>query len=250
MGVAFDFSGKNFAVIGATGGIGRQATLELVDAGANILAVARNVERLDALKNINPAQIYTTSLDVTCATAEDWIDALESFKNNCGKIDGGIYSAGLYALTPLNGFDVELAKKIFDTNFWGAVNFLQVATRKKFANAKSSYVLMSSVAASYGSKSLFAYTASKAALEAAIKPFAGEIIKNGHRLNSVAPGAVKTEMLDGNFISADFLSRQILGVANPADVTGLILFLLSSRADLITGQNFLVDGGYVVGACV
>lgn len=65
MGVTFDFSGKNFVVTGATSGIGKQAALELVDSGANILAVARNVERLDALKNISPQKIFTASLDVT-----------------------------------------------------------------------------------------------------------------------------------------------------------------------------------------
>ncbi|MBQ7705043.1 MAG: SDR family oxidoreductase [Selenomonadaceae bacterium] len=250
MSVTFDFTGKNFVVVGATSGIGKQAAIELVDGGANILAIGRNIERLDALKNINPQKISAKNLDVTCATAEDWVDALENFKNKFGKIDGGIYSAGIYGLTPLNSFDTELARKIFDTSFWGMVNFLQVATKKIFSNAKSSFVVMSSIAASYGSKGLFAYAAAKAAVQAAIKPFAKEIIKNGHRINSVAPAAVQTEMLENNFISEDFLSRQILGVATPADITGLILFLLSSRADLITGQNFFVDGGYIVGAYV
>lgn len=250
MSVTFDFSGKNFVVVGATSGIGKQATIELIESGANVLAVARNVERLDALKNISPQKIFTVSLDVTCATAEDWANALESFKSVYGKIDGGIYGAGIFGLTPLNSFDAELARKIFETSFWGMVNFLQVATKKKFSNAKSSFVVMSSVAAEYGSKSLFAYSAAKAAVEAAVRVFAKEIIRNGHRLNSVAPAAVKTAMLENNSVSDEFISKQILGVASPADVTGMILFLLSPRADLITGQNFFVDGGYIVGAYV
>ena len=190
MSVTFDFTGKNFVVVGATSGIGKQTTIELVNSGANVLAVARNIERLDALKNINPQKIFTKSLDVTCAKAEDWVDTLESFKNIYGKIDGGIYSAGIFGLTPLKSFDTELARKIFETGFWGMVNFLQVSTKKKFANEKSSFVVMSSVSANYGSKGLFAYSASKAAVEASIKTFAKEIIKSGHRLNSVAPAAV------------------------------------------------------------
>ena len=250
MGVTFDFSGKNFVVTGATSGIGKQAALELVDSGANILAVARNVERLDALKNISPQKIFTASLDVTCAKAEDWANVLESFKNVYGKIDGGIYCAGIAGFTPLKSFDTELARKIFDTSFWGMVNFLQVSTKKKFANEKSSFVVMSSIAANYGSKGLFAYSAAKAAVEASVKVFAKEVINSGHRLNSVAPAAVKTAMLENNFIDDEFISKQILGVASPADVTGMILFLLSPRADLITGQNFFVDGGYIIGAYV
>lgn len=242
----FDFNGKNFIIVGASSGIGKQEAIELVESGANILAIGRNLERLDALKNINPEKIFTVSLDVTCAAAENWIDTLENFKNNCGKIDGGIYSAGIYGLTPINAFDRALAQKIFDTSFWGMIDFIQVAAKKKFSNAKSSFVVMSSVAATDAPKSLFAYSAAKAAVQTAVKSLAKEIIKNGHRINSVAPGITKTGMSDSGFSNDELISRQILGIANPADITGMILFLLSSRADFITGQNFFVDGGYLL----
>ena len=250
MDVYFDFSDKNFVVVGATRGIGKETALELVRGGANVLAIGRNVEKLNELKNFRPQNIFTVQLDVTCATAEDWQNVLEDFKNVYGKISGGVYCAGVYGLTPLNDFDNELAKKIFDISFWGMVNFVQAAAKKKFSNAKSSFVVMSSVAAEYGSKGLVAYSAAKAAVQAAIKPFAKEIIRNGHRINSVSPAAVQTEMLENNPVGEDFLSRQILGVCKPFDVASTILFLLSSRADFITGQNIFVDGGYIVGAYV
>ncbi len=246
MNVNFDFSGKNFIIVGASSGIGKSAAIELVKGGANILAIGRNTERLDALKEIAPEKIFTVSLDVTCATAENWANALENFKNIYGKIDGGIYSAGIFGLTPINSFNRELAQKIFDTSFWGMIDFIEIASKKKFSNLKSSFVVMSSVAATDAPKSLFAYSAAKAAVQTAIKSLAKEIIRNGHRINSVAPGITKTGMAESGFSGDEIISRQILGVANPEDITGMILFLLSTRADFITGQNFFVDGGYLL----
>ena len=254
MEVTFNFEGKNFVVIGASSGIGKQVTIELAESGANILALARNFERLENLKNINPEKIFIASLDVTKATADDWTATLDEFKNFCGKIDGGVYSTGIWGLTPLNGFEENFAHKIFDTSFWGMVNFMQTATKKKFSNEKSSFVLMSSVSGSYGSKSLFAYSAAKAAVQSAVQTFSKEIVKNGHRINSVAPAIVQTEMVDNKMTAVvateEMISRHLLGLGKAADVSGMILFLLSNRASWITGQNFFVDGGYISGSYV
>lgn len=250
MNINFDFSGKNFVIIGASSGIGKQTVIELATSGANVLAVGRNVERLDMLKNICPEKIFTVSLDVIDAESDDWTKIFTDFVGAVGKIDGGVYSAGIVGLTPLNSFDRELAHKIFDTSFWGMINFMQVAAKKKFSNAGSSFVLMSSLAGDFGTKSLFAYSAAKAAVKAAVKPIAKEIIRNRHRVNSVAPAMVKTDML-GNItyeseVTEEEISRYLLGLGKPEDISGIALFLLSDRAGWITGQNFSLDGGYLL----
>lgn len=250
MNIEFDFSGKNFVIVGASSGIGKQTAIELAKSGANVLAIGRNVQRLQQLKNIYPAQIFTMSLDVIDAEQDDWTKMFSTFVNIMGKIDGGVYSAGIVGLTPLNSFDRELAHKIFDTSFWGMINFMQIASKKKFSNVGSSFVLMSSLAADFGTKSLFAYSAAKAAVKAAVKPIAKEIIRNRHRVNTVSPAMVKTDML-GNItyeenITDEEISRYLLGLGKPEDISGLILFLLSDRAGWITGQDFSLDGGYLL----
>lgn len=250
MNVKFDFSGKNFVLIGASSGIGRQSAIELVESGANVLAVGRNLTRLDSLKQTNPAKIFTAQIDVTAASQDDWTAAFTNFVSSVGKIDGGVYSAGIVGLTPLNSFDRELAHKIFDTSFWGMINFMQIAAKKKFSNAGSSFVLMSSLAADFGTKSLFAYSAAKAAVKAAVKPIAKEIIRNRHRVNTVSPAMVKTDML-GNItyeseVTEEEIARYLLGLGKSEDISGIILFLLSDRASWITGQNFSLDGGYLL----
>ena len=259
MSVTFDFKGKNFVVVGASSGIGKQVAIELSQSGANVLAIGRNMERLAALKKNspislikNPPRIFTEQLDVLTAQTDDWSAVLENFTEVVGRINGGVYTAGIWGLTPLNSFDETLAHKIFDTSFWGAVKFIQVATRKKFSDGGGSFVLMSSVAGEFAGKSLFAYSAAKAAVQAAVKSFAKEIIRNKHRINSVAPALVQTEMTQNELYTAavgdKIVSSQLLGAGTARDVAGMILFLLSERAAWITGQNFFVDGGYSVGS--
>ena len=259
MSVIFDFKGKNFVVVGASSGIGKQVAIELSQSGANVLAIGRNLERLAELKKNSPVslikhppRIFTEQLDVLTAQADDWSAALENFTRAVGRINGGVYTAGIWGLTPLNSFDAELAKKIFDTSFWGAVNFVQTATRKKFSDGGGSFVLMSSIAGDFSGKSLFAYSAAKAAVQSAVKSFAKEIIRSKHRINSVAPALVKTEMMQNEMYAAtaseEIISRHLLGLGTARDVAGMILFLLSDRAAWITGQNFFVDGGYIVGS--
>ena len=255
--MTFDFKGKNFVVVGASSGIGRQTAIELAQSGANVLAIGRNLERLNDLKKNSPIslvkrppKIFTEQLDVITATADDWAEVLGNFTSTVGRINGGVYTAGIWGLTPLNTFDESLAHKIFDTSFWGAVKFVQTATRKKFSDGGASFVLMSSIAGDFSGKSLFAYSAAKAAVQAAVKSFAKEIIRNKHRINSVAPALVKTEMMQNELYakaSEEMISRHLLGLGTAQDVAGMILFLLSDRASWITGQNIFVDGGYIVG---
>lgn len=259
MSVTFNFTGKNFVVVGASSGIGRQVTLELSQSGANVLAIGRNLERLNELRKSSPVslikrppKIFTEQLDVTEATADDWSSVLANFTSAVGRINGGVYTAGIWGLTPLNAFDESLARKIFDTSFWGAVNFVQSSTRKKFSDGGASFVLMSSIAGDFSGKSLFAYSAAKAAVQSAVKSFASEIVRNKHRINSVAPALVKTGMMQNEMYAAaaseEIISRHLLGLGTARDVSGMILFLLSDRAAWITGQNFFVDGGYIVGS--
>jgi len=244
--VKFDFTDKRFVVTGASSGMGRQVVVELAHAGAKVLALARRLPELKQLRDEFPQSIEIASVDVCDKKAVE--EAIRIFVEENGKLNGSIHAAGIVLFTPLRGFDMQAAKKIFDVSFWAGIELLQIVTKKKYADAGTSNILFSSVSSYSGEKGRFAYSAAKAGLRIAIKSIVKEISYNKHRLNTVSPGWVKTNMTEEvNKLVDDeaFISKHLLGTGKPEDVSGIILFLLSDRASWITGTDVIVDGGYL-----
>ena len=246
----WDFRGRRFAVVGASSGVGRQTALELAAAGAEVLAIARNQERLNELAEQSPL-ITAVTLDVMKADGADWAEVLGAYVREHGKLHGGVYTAGIVGLTPLRGFDENLARNIMETSFWGAVYAIQGLSKRSVSLPKASFVLFSSLAWKSASKGLFAYAAAKAALVAAVKSFAHELAHEHKRINAISPGFMATEMtrasIDEIGSSVHAEKHTLFGLGKAQDVTGMTMFLLSGRATWITGEDLVVDGGYQCG---
>lgn len=120
--VTFDFTGKNFIVTGASSGMGRQIALELAEAGAKVLAIARREKELQQLNLLYPDLIVPASLDV--CDEEKLETAIKDFISQYGKIDGAVHAAGISKLTPLRAYDNDEAKQIMDVSFWAAVKLM------------------------------------------------------------------------------------------------------------------------------
>ena len=135
-----------------------------------------------------------------------------------------------------------------DISFWGAVNLLQICTKGKISNKGASFLLFSSVCSHRTDKGLFSYAGAKAAMQIAAKTFAKETANRQIRINTISPGWVNTSMTDGleESHNLDEVNKNsLLGLGNPDDVSGMVLFLLSDRARWITGTDIVVDGGYL-----
>lgn len=245
--VVFDFSGENFVVTGASSGMGRQVAIELAEAGANVLAMARNKARLQDLQAQFPNNISVASLDV--CDSEKMENAIKDFVAMKGKLQGGVHAAGINNFTPLRTYDSDLAKQIMNTSFWAGVELVRIITKARYANKAMSAVLFSSVCAQSAEKGMFAYASAKAAINACVKSLAKEINAKGHRINSIMPGwvenSVMTSSVDDVIDQKFFKKNHLLGLAKPEDVTGMVLFLLSDRGSWITGSSIAVDGGYL-----
>lgn len=246
--ISFDFHGKNFVVTGASSGIGKQIALELLETGANVLAVARRKEMLEEIYKDYSEHVFAVSIDVTAENV--WDEALQSFVEKFGKFDGSVCAAGIEGLNPLRSFDGTLAQKIMDTNFWGTIRLFQRVTKTKYSQAGASHVWLGSVGAHKESKGQSMYSASKGALLSAMKVLAKEISNRKQRLNVISPGWVKTplteQVLDHTGHDEGFNQNQYpLGTGQPEDISGVVLFLLSDRARWMTGSEVVVDGGYL-----
>ena len=251
--VQFDFKNKNYVVVGASSGMGKQIALDLAESGAHVLAVARSEERLSELQHVYSDFISVRSLDVLTAGAEDWDGILNNFVEKHGKIHGGVYTAGITGMTALRMYDEEFAHRILDTSFFGMVRFIQAMAKKKHAEKGSSYVVFSSTAAHYGNRGQFAYSGAKGAVYTALRSLAKELYRDKHRINSVSPGWVETDMSlnSRDEIGAERVKEIYdsypLGVGKPDDVSPMVLFLLSDSARWITGTDVVIDGGSLAG---
>jgi 3-oxoacyl-[acyl-carrier protein] reductase len=243
MSVSFNFIGKRFVVTGASSGIGRQIVVELAQAGAEVLAIARRQAELEVLRNNYPDCITIASLDVIDKDLLE--ETINQFVLKKGKIDGSVHAAGMLKMTSLRAFNALDAKKMMDISFWAGVNLLQLLTKKKNCGLITSHVLISSAGACKGQKGMFAYSATKAAMQAAVRSLAKEIAVQGHRINTISPGWVNTSLTQETLSSESVIAEHLLGVGEPEDISGMVLFLLSQRARWITGANFVVDGGYL-----
>lgn len=251
--VQFHFENKNFVIVGASSGMGRQIALDLAESGAHVLAVARNEERLEAVHQQYPQQIVTVSLDVLSADSTAWDTVLAAFVEHYGKCHGGVYTAGISDMTPLRMYDEAIARRIVDTSFWGMARFVQCMAKKKYSSKGSSFVVFSSTAAYCGNKGQFAYSAAKGAVQTAVRSLAKEICREQHRINSISPGWVESDMTKesveelGAIRPAETFSQYHLGLGKPEDISGMALFLLSDAARWITGTDIVIDGGSLLG---
>lgn len=247
--VSYDFSGERFVVTGASSGMGRAVATELASAGATVLAVARRKERLLELEQTYTGHIVPGIVDVCNGNA--LADAVSSFVATYGKLSGAVHAAGIFSSTPLRAYDEVEARRIMDVSFWAGIRLVQIVNKKKNAAEGCSSVLFSSVAAIIGEKSNFAYSSAKIAMQAAVRAVAKEIYPRKNRINTISPGWVHTEMTryeeEHSQVSSKFYDWHLLGIGEPEDVSGMVLFLLSDRARWITGTDVVVDGGYLLG---
>lgn len=246
--VSYSFPGMNFVITGAASGIGKKISEELLTAGATVLGIDRTAEPLNQLAASNP-NFVAGHCDVR--DADNMKVIIDGFAAARGRINGAVHSAGIMIASPLVNYDEQQAREIMDISFWAGVRLIRIVHRKKVVAPKAASVLISSIAAYGGDKSNFAYSGTKAAIQTAVRSIAKEIIAVGARINSVSPGWVRTSMtkenLESNLIPKRLLERSFLGIGETEDVSGIVLFLLSDRARWVTGQDFVVDGGYLIG---
>lgn len=247
--VSYDFTGERFVVTGASSGMGKTVAEELASSGAIVLAIARRKELLIKMEEAFPGHIVPGVLDVCDSKALS--NTISSFVSSYGKLSGAVHAAGIFSSTPLRAYDELEARKVMDISFWAGIRLMQIVNKKKNAEEGCSSVLFSSVAATIGEKSNFAYSSAKIAMQAAVRSIAKEIYPRKNRINTVSPGWVHTEMTryeeENTQVSSKFYDWHLLGIGEPKDVSGMVLFLLSDRARWITGTDIAVDGGYLLG---
>jgi NAD(P)-dependent dehydrogenase (short-subunit alcohol dehydrogenase family) len=168
------------------------------------------------------------------------------------KFDGVVFAAGIGGVRPLKLNSASFVESMFQKNIFTFFEWVRVLLKSKLIEDGASIVAISSVSSVKGLKAKSVYSASKAALDAAIRGMASELAERKIRVNSIQKGWVTSDM-NLDFIQTnmalskdDDLSQQLLGPINPLEIANLTCFLLSDKVRTITGQNIRLDGGYTL----
>ena len=247
----FSLKNKNIVITGASSGIGKKCAQIFAQMGATVVMIARNTERLTDLKNQIPGnnhQIY--SLDVSdYVKIEPCIDDAVS---KVGRINGFVHSAGLEITKPLKMMLASDYEKIFSVNTISAFEIAKILSKKKnLPEEGASYVFIAALIGMIGRPALIAYGASKGALIAGAKTISLELAGKKVRANCISPGFIQTEMMDKlqNILSEEEIARlkndYPLGLGKPEDIAYAAVYLLSNESKWMTGNNLVVDGGFL-----
>jgi NAD(P)-dependent dehydrogenase (short-subunit alcohol dehydrogenase family) len=242
-------SNKFILLTGASSGIGRETSILLSKLGAKLLLI--DINEIGLLKTIEycPNETIPLVLDLTDSDTLK-IKIIDLVKKH-GKLDGVAHIAGKPSIVPLKSISQSSATDIFQLNTYSAIDLAKIfVNHNVFSGQSGSIVFISSVYGLVGSSANVAYASSKAALHGITKSLSIELAPKKIRVNCIAPGFIKTEMMSNNKDKFDdeYINKldkmHPLGLGEAIDISYMIAFLLSDLSKWMTGSILSLDGGF------
>ena len=245
----FSLEGKTILVTGASSGIGRAIAVACAEQGARVVLNGRNHERLEAtlleLKALDSANLdaahLVISADLTIA------EQRSALAEQVPILDGVVHCAGIGSRVLCKMLEEQDVSRVMQANFEAPVLLQAELLREKKIAKEASIVFIASAAATMPSVGNAIYSASKAAIIAYAKCLAQELANRKIRVNCISPAMVWTDLALVGATEEQLREAEqnypLKRYAQPEDITGAAIYLLSDAAAWTTGSNMELTGG-------
>ena len=251
-----DMQGKVSLVTGGGNGIGRAASLEFAGAGSHVVVIdidEKAAQETAALVRATGARAIAIQADVSLSdSVQNYVNqALQAF----GRIDAFFNNAGIEGkVMSLADYSEEMWDHVIGVNLKGTFLGMRYVLPVMLAQKNGSIINTASVAGVVGAPGLAAYSASKHAIIGLSRTAAGEVGKQGVRVNAICPGPINTHMIHSleamynpenpSAIGEQMAERNPSGRMGQAEeVARVVVFLASDAASYVNGVAWLIDGG-------
>lgn len=242
---------KVAVVTGGTRGIGYAIVKALVESGAKVAIWGSRQETADAavakIKAECPGcEVVGMAPKLTDSKAVE--SAMNAVMENFGSLDILANNAGIAQNIPLESYTDDDLEKIIDLNI-KAVFICSKAAASLMKGKGGSIINTSSVVSFYGQGLGSMYPASKAGVNGLTRALSRELGKDGIRVNAVAPGVTRTDMvaaLPENMVAPLLQRIPLARMGEAEDIANAVVFLASEKASYITGAVLPVDGGAIL----
>jgi len=256
---ALDFSNKCIVVTGGNRGIGYAFSRAIAQAGARVAIIYRSSKDADEVAAKLGQEFGVTTKAYRCdvADADLVAETLKTINKELGPITGLIANAGVSVVKPALELTSEDFSKVFNVNVLGVFNTARAAAKLWIDNKQPGSIVVTSSMSSRiinqtaPNKALTQvfYNSSKGAVSNLTKGLAAEWAPNNIRVNALSPGYVNTAQT--SVMAKSIRDHQAHNLplgrfAEPHEMAGQALLLLSDHASYMTGNEYFVDGGQLI----
>jgi 3alpha(or 20beta)-hydroxysteroid dehydrogenase len=236
-------SGKVALVSGGARGMGASHAQVMVAEGAKVvLGDILDDEGEVVAKELGDNARYV-HLDVT--QPGDWDAAVATAVSEFGGLHVLVNNAGIINIGTIEDYELSEWQRILDINLTGVFLGIRAAVKPMKEAGTGSIINISSIEGLAGTIACHGYTATKFAVRGLTKSAAMELGPSGIRVNSIHPGLIKTPMTE--WVPEDIFQSALGRIAQPKEVSNLVVYLASDDSSYSTGSEFVVDGGTTAG---
>jgi NAD(P)-dependent dehydrogenase (short-subunit alcohol dehydrogenase family) len=243
---------KVACVTGASKGIGKAIAKGYAREGASVVLASRSLDLLTDLETqIKTAGGEAMALPLDVRNPESVQAMVEKTIQKYGRLDILVNNAGVSMAHPSESLSVEDWNKALETDLYGVFYGCQAAAQVMIPQGGGCIINITSIYGMVAAPGRLAYCASKAAANMLTKVLAAEWAAKKIRVNAIAPGYTRTELVEGvmekGMLSLPAIEKRTpLGrIGEVEDMVGLAVFLASDESSFMTGSVVNVDGGWV-----